>query len=416
MSRIRRASIALLAFAGAALCLPAASQASCGLLGLWPCPAQPQAPQVNPDGSLAVGSNPYGLEALPQHESGEPLYPQAGHIYFGMTDNAIGEGTATIGEVASMVGSLGGSFVRSSLYWPSAEYARDAYTWSQYDSEYLTFIRQGLRPLWTVLYTPKFAAAPDATCTGRGGHYCDAEPAATADAQSELEEFGHDLAERYPLAAGFEYRNEPNLDKNKMCSADESWRVEPDAYSRDLKAFADGIRSARPEMRVLGGSLASCSQWGRGARYLSEMLDADAQDGMDGLSVHLSGGSGAHGGLVYEMDELADVLRKHHEADMRIMAGEMGFNGADSTQADRLKAGFNAINTRDPALELVENYDMFAGFVLVEHKDKGSRAFGWVRQKDMFGKFQAKQVFCEFRRLLGAGRPLPSNFRNCLFG
>ena len=59
---------------------------------------------------------------------------------------------------------------------------------------------------------------------------------------------------------------------------------------------------------------------------------------------------------------------------------------------------------------------MFAGFVTVERNDKGARSFGWVRRKDIFGQFQAKQVFCDFRRLLGAGRPLPSNVRNCLFG
>jgi hypothetical protein len=416
VSRIRRTCFALLALVALALALPAASQASCGFLGLFPCPGPPQSAAVNPDGSLEVTSNPYDLEALPSRTAEEPLYPRlGGHMYFGIADNGVDEGTASVEEVASMAESLGASFVRINLYWPSAEYQRDAYTWQSYDQEYLTFIRHGVRPLWAILHTPGFAAGTDASCTGRADHYCYSEPENTPDALGELEEFGHDLATRYPLAAGFEYRNEPNLDTTGKCPEDDSWRIPPADYSRNLLRFAEGIRSADPDMRVLGGALAGCREAHGFADYLSAMLDADAYEGMDGLSVHLAGGMGAHGGLGPELSELAAVLRAHDEEDMRVVAGEMGYNGAEATQTQWLQGEYNALNTQDPALELVDNYDMFAGFVLVERKDKGPRNFGWVKRK-FFGQFQAKQVFCDFRALLGAGRPLPSNVRNCLFG
>ena len=415
MGPTRQAYGALLALVACALLLPAAAHAACGFLGLQRCPQPPPATKVEADGSLAVVENPHGLEALPASEQGEPLYPRPdGHLYFGMTDNALDEGTATVEELAGMVEALGGSFVRIGLPWPSVEYQRDSYTWSHLDSQYLSFVRHGVRPLWVIFYTPRFAAPEGAPCGGRSHYYCDSEPAPTTDALGELEEFGHALARRYPLAAGFEYRNEPNLDKHKICSGDPSWHIPPDVYTRGLLTFASGVHAARPDLRVLGGALSSCSYWNRGTRYLEEMLDAGAQEGMDGLSVHFSGG--ADGNLGPEMEEFSSVLRDRDETDIRMVAGEVGYNGADSVQASRLWSQYYALNIQDPSLDLSANYDMFSGFVAVERKDKAPRSFGWVRRKDLFGQFQAKEVFCDFRRVLGAGRPLPSYVRNCMLG
>jgi hypothetical protein len=415
MSRIHRVCALLLAAGATAFALPATSHAACGFLGLQRCPPPPPQPdRVESDGSLRVSANPYDLKPLPLVERGEPLYPRDGHLYFGMTDNAVDEGTATPDEVGGMVEALGGSVVRIGLYWPEIESRRDTYNWSRYDNQYLTFIRHGVRPLWAVFQTPRFAAPADARCFGQSGYVCDSEPADTLDASEELEEFAHALARRYPLAAGFEYRNEPNLDKNKACTTDPSWWIDPEVYTANLVTFADSVHSARPEMRVLGGALSSCHYWDRTRRYLAAMLDDEAQEAVDGISVHFSGG--VDGSLGPEMKDYASVLARAGEEDVRLVAGEVGYNGDDTAAATRLWSEYYSLNVQDPALAMSANYDMFVGFVVLEHNDKGTRSFGWVRRKDFLGRFQAKRAFCDFRQSLGAGRPLPSYMRNCMLG
>jgi hypothetical protein len=415
MRRLHRGLALLIALFAAGLALPSASLASCGLLGLWPCPpAPPPVQPTNADGSLNVTANPYGLEPLPQPVRGEPLYPEDhGHLYFGITDHAGDEGSVTVDQVAGMAEALGASFVRVGFYWPSAESQRDYYTWSHFDSEYRTFIAHGLRPYWIIAFTPRWASPLGASCTD---NYCDAEPVSAA-ALADLKDFGHDLARRYPLAAGFEYRNEPNLDARGRCTDDPSWHVAPDVYTRALLAFAAGAHDGGPAVRVLGGDLSNCSWRDRPARYLDAMLTEGAAAGVDGISWHPYDETSDFRSFREEMNAFAAVLRAHHAEDMRVVASEIGdAAGSDAAISQRLRDQYTLIDSRDPSLELVENYDAFAGFTAVATNDKAMRPYGWVGRKDVFRRYPAKRVYCDFRALLGLGRPLPSYMRDCTFG
>jgi hypothetical protein len=417
MRRIARAVGLLLVVIAAGLAAPSASFASCGLLGLFPCPPpqDPPAPStpINEDGSLRVNSNPYALEPLPPVEPGGPLYPRDyGHLYFGLTDNAGDEGSVTYDQVAAVVASIGGSFVRLGLWWPSAEYSRDHYTWSRYDGEYRALVAHGLRPYWTIFSTPRWAAPPGATCAGHQSNYCSSEPT-THDGLLELERFGEHLATRYPLAAGFEYRNEPNLDANGKCTDDPSWSVPPDEYTDSLIAFARGVHAARPAMRVLGGDLSSCHWGDRAPRYLDAMLTNGAATEMDGISWHPGDVSDDFHRFRDAINEVAAVLRAHDVADMRIVASEVGYAAKEDRQSERLKTEYMLINAQDSSLDLVGNYDAFTGFTDVATNDQNIRPYGWVGRKDWFNKYPPHEVFCDFRDLLGLARPLPSFMHNC---
>jgi hypothetical protein len=419
MRRIRRAFGLLLIVCAGGLALPSASLASCGLLGLWSCPQQDQPPSdpVNADGSLKVDSNPYNLAPLPVRAQGDPLYPREyDHLYFGLTDHAADEGSITFDEVAGLAEAEGASLVRLGLYWPSAESQRGRYTWSHFDMEYRTFIAHGLRPYWTIYFTPRWAAPAGAYCSGASKNYCDGEPV-TREMLTELTTFGHNLARRYPLAAGFEYRNEPNLDARGKCTDDPSWEVAPEVYTRALLAFASGVHDGNPAGRVLGGSLSNCGWWDRFTKYLDAMLSHGAADGVDGISWHpydeTSDFRWFRGGL----NDFAAVLRAHGADAMRLVASEVGYGtGSDAGESQRLRDEYMLLNTRDSSLDLVDNYDAFVGFAAVATDDKAMRPYGWVGRKDMFHKYPAKRVYCDFRDLLGLGRPLPSYVRDCMFG
>ena len=393
-----------------------AAAPGCGFLGLQPCPTQPPPPPppATDDGPLPISNNPYDLQPFEPPVAGQPLYPRPnGHLYFGLTDYALSEGTANVDEIGGIMEALGGSFVRLTLYWPGVETAKDRYDWGRYDSQYRYFVKHGIRPMWTILYTPKFAAAPGTHCTGPNEIYCDVEAAGTPEAQAELTQFGHDLAERYPLAAGFEYRNEPDLDSYRKCSTDASWVARPEIYARNLVAFADGVHSGNTSARVLGGALSSCESGIRFTAYLDRMLAAGAADGMDALSWHPYDETPYGTAFAKNFQAVADTLRAHGVEDMRLVAGESGFHGIESLQSSRMSAQFGRVDSLDSSLALVDQYDMFAGFVDVEMNDADIRAYGWVKRKRR-NKFDAKAVYCEFRNKLGFQRPLPSYMRGCL--
>jgi hypothetical protein len=57
---------------------------------------------------------------------------------------------------------------------------------------------------------------------------------------------------------------------------------------------------------------------------------------------------------------------------------------------------------------------MFTGFVDIEMTAPATRGYGWVKRKSwLTKKFAPKQVFCDFRDLLGGGRPFPSYLGGC---
>jgi hypothetical protein len=405
----------------AALCCAAPSFASgggCGLLGLRPCPPAPPPSETTPapterDGALVVADNPHGLESLEAPVAGQPLYPrQEGHLYFGLGDLGLADGTATADEVGGVLEALGASFVRLPLYWPGVEKQPGKYSWSVYDAQYQAFVKHGLRPLWTVFQTPRFAVASGAHCSGPQGNHCEAEPAATTEAQGRLREFGRALAARYPLAAGFEYRNEPDLDRNRKCSYDSSWLIPPDVYARDLVTFAKGVHSGRPTGRVLGGALTTCDRGPRFTAYLGRMLSAGAADGMDALSWHPYDETESGKGFAQVFTKLADALRAHHATGLRLVAGEVGFQGKEPAQAQRMADQYGRLDGGDQGLALVDHYDLFAGFVDFETKASATRRYGWVKRKTG-GSFEAKDVFCAFRERLQRERPFPQYLRGC---
>jgi hypothetical protein len=148
--------------------------------------------------------------------------------------------------------------------------------------------------------------------------------------------------------------------------------------------------------------------------YLDAMLAAGAADSMDALSWHPYDNSAGFTVFEPEVDGIAATLRVAGHADMRIVAGEVGSAAPDNAQSNRLTSEYTRLDARDSRLDLVGNYDMFAGFVDVEKTNPpAERAYGWVTQKNWLGKFQAKRVFCDFRDLLGFGRPVPKYVLNC---
>lgn len=338
-------------------------------------------------GQRAAERPPRALSPLPAPVAGEPVFPrqEGGHLYFGLTDNAPNEETATPAEVAAIATGAGASFVRLDLFWAGVDRTAGQYDWTRYDGQYDAFTRAGVRPLWSVLSTPRHAAKPGVRCSG---NFCHGEPADPG----ALEVFAAAVAARYPLAAALEYRNEPNLDAAKHCSEERSWDVPPREYARNLAAFAAGVRRGRPAMRVIGGALSDCPLAGRPFVYLDALVKAGAAGSMDALSWHPYDDRASP--FAEEAARFASVVPEG----LRVIVGEAGHEGDPAQQRDRLIAQYRAAERL--------GYDAFAAFVAVEKKAPDKRAYGWVRRKDGDGVFRAKPVYCAFRALLG-GAPLP---------
>lgn len=168
----------------------------------------------------------------------------------------------------------GANTYRVTLSWRTMQPDRDrSQNWWYYD--YL--IDRGddfnLRPIITITGAP---------CWARPSVVCNHTQGSIRPDDSFLDEwktFAAIVAARYPETRAIEIWNEPNAEK--------FWGPNPSPanYLKVLKAGYQGVKSSRPEMRVILGGLspAAESDWGK---FLSQLYNLGAEQYSDALGLH----------------------------------------------------------------------------------------------------------------------------------
>lgn len=430
---MKRITLACAAVAAAMTVFPAAASACTSLQKLFGCQptyggGTPPPPTVKADGSLEVGSQNGGLVPLPMPVAGEPLYPRPnGKLAFGLNNEA----TVTPDEVAQIERGFGGSVHRLAVSWPGVEHAPGSFWWGEIDTEYRALVKQGIRPLLMVFRTPgEYVDSRWRTtevCKGtmfRKGRSCDEPP--LPHYTWRLGEFTRRLAVRYPLAAGIELWNEPNLTTG--------WRgtyPDPVRYAQMLGAVWDAVKKpatstgtgGRPAMRVIGGALNArtySNKFGLADNvFLEAMLDAGAGSKMDALSTHPYGFSADLAGMRTSLARYEAILdARPHLAGLRHVLSEIGFTTGSTEpssqsftlegQATALLDTFRVFNDPAAAIPGSERVDLAIIHNLAD--PYGQSWFGVLHGKDPnTARYTAKPAWCAIRReVAGVTTPVPA--------
>lgn len=374
--------------------------------------------QTDASGALEV-QDAGGLEELPPPVAGSPLYPRVrGHIPYGLTVTSWPARDErrflTPPQIAQLHGGMGASIARMPLYWPHVEPSSGARRWDIYDEVYRALVARGVRPLWTIYQTPAHAVAPQDRFDCNAAH-CDDEPA--GGQEWRLTRLGADLARRYPLAAGFEFRNEPNWPIGFG-----NTRISADRYVALLDAFRRGVQQGRPSARVIGGALVMNEGF---PAYLRRMLELGAANMMDALSFHPYANSGDEGAFASLFGTLRSTLEARGAQWLRLFPDEAGASTAandllsiefdEAGQRDLILSQYRALDTADPAVPLSHNVDAFVLFTDVDGPDDTHiRGYGFLRKRLGDAAMEAKLVYCSFRNeVAGLDAALSTDVGSC---
>jgi polysaccharide biosynthesis protein PslG len=228
-------------------------------------PAPPEAEAETDCESLGPGAAP-----VPAADPGEGLP-------YGFNDHAGLVGEIPVAENAALHERAGSTLWRVAIDWRFAEPKPGDLHLETHDAIYCEALARGVRPIFHITGAPAWAAA-EAKCRVIT---CIASP--RGDALAELTEFARSVAERYPGAAAIEAWNEPNLAT--------FWaEPDPERYVEALAAINEGVKSADPQMPVLGGSLSNTTRTDVSrtdfVAFLRRMYNAGAARHMDGLAFH----------------------------------------------------------------------------------------------------------------------------------
>ena len=414
----------LVAALGSVLALAAqpAGAALCDLFGT--CPPPPPGPALDPDGALHVDTP---MTPLPAPAPGQPLFDRVdGHLQLGLTErgydgspNGFGR-AATAAQEAAFVRGIGGTLLRVPVLWAQAE--PDApiagvhkYAWPR-DDLYTGLVTHGVRPILTLLASPRWALAGTTGCT----QVC-AQPPGPAHA-ADFAAFAGAVARRYPLAAAIEIWNEPNNHQGSVQGP------RPAEYAAALAQAYDAIKAQQPAMRVLGGALgaygASPSQPTtatdmRLGDYLQTMLANGAAAHMDGLSFHPYPRSIEPNpdNTFYKVFTVVDsVLATGGDGAERLVPSEFGMATDEAAQDDRsltLRARWHDLNDPSPtAAYPVPGQDRVDAAVF--HTDVtgiGYDRHGWLSVVSNRSTFHPYAVWCDFARMLAGRQTCPATIR-----
>jgi len=298
-------------------------------------------------------------------------------------------------------------------------------------------ITEGVRPLLFITKTPRRFTRHNTTASRSNVLGCGTTDECwtppRSDALGRLAILARDLAIRYPLAAGIEVWNEPNL-------ANPFWGTDapnPEHYAKMLNAVHDAVKGVNPAMPVIGGALASTGRDGTANGYgllslrtfLRRMLAVGAQTNMDGFSHHpyLGPYPSSFSGQAAQDQELLRRIKASQQQiidayadvglgiDERVLWTEAGASTTDGWTPERHAAWiaqhFRLADTNDPLLPLASRTDAAMFHETVEWLSPpipSFKGFGFVRVKNSSG-FPVKPVYCAFRMQFGGYPDCPTH-------
>lgn len=281
----------------------------------------------------ACGGDP----ELPSGPPGQPL--------FGFNDNAVRAGQVSAAEDARLTAAVGGEVSRLTFDWRYAEREPDVYDFREYDEIYGALRREGVKPLWIVMFAPSWAWEPGIQCAGD----CRFPPGRRAE--RHWREIVALIARRYPESAGIELWNEPNLTA--------FWKPRPDPrrYLRLLKQGYRAVKRVRPRLPVaLGGlnNIQVTDELGNIslADFTRALYDGGAHKHMDALSFHPYPAVRTEPVFVDSVLQVLDVQEEYGDL-TPLWITEIGATTSDPSPDRRW-------TERDQADELVDLYDQLA--------------------------------------------------------
>lgn len=410
--------------------------------------SQPVCAETAPPGQVLQpppGGNPYGLQPLSTPLSGsQPLWPRVrGHKPYGFNAASAGRNYTTFADEALLTRQMGGSIARLGVSWGGIQHYPNSgqgkpWNYGAYlDTEYLAMIKQGIRPLLFITKTPRRFTRHNTAAAGTNVPGCGTSDECwnppRSDASGRLGIFARDLATRYPLAAGIELWNEPNI-------ANPFWGTDapnPEYYASLLNIAHDAVKSVNQRMPVLGGALASTGRDGTLNGYgllslrtfLRRMLTAGAQPNMDGFTHHpyLGPYPSNYSGQAAQNQELLRRIQASHvlieEAyaaaalpiDERIVWTEAGASTTDGWTPEKQSAWvsyhYSLADTNNSLLPLASRTDAAMFHETVEWLAPPAprfKGYGFVRVKNSNG-FPTKPVYCAFRMQFGGFADCPAH-------
>ncbi len=405
---------------------------NCGSLGQ---PACVEAPAPGVALTLSASENPYGLQPLSTMPAADrPLWPRVnGHKPYGFNAVAAGRGLVSEAEEAELHRFIGASLARVGAdwamiqYYPSALSGGKPWNYEAYlDGKYRAYIRRGIRPLLMIARTPRRFTARAQTAAYSRVTGCGTSDACwnppTPEQQERIATFASDLVKRYPLAAGVEVWNEPNL-SNPFWGGE---APDPVRYSSLLRTVHAAVKAVRPAMPVIGGSVSSSSvdtvdQYGYKTMstraFVRGMLLAGAQDHMDGLSYHpYLGAYPTSADPTVQSQTLTNALSylpsivasAYQDAGKpileRMVPTEFGASTTagwtEQKQSDWLVWQFYRWDTNATAVPLSDRTDAAFAHAPVEDVIEPPEAvgYGFFKARDAFGQLAPKPVACGFRK------------------
>jgi len=411
-----------------------------GAAARFPCkPSVPDYP-TDADGAVVVSSP---LSALPAPEPDGPLYPRVnGRIPVGFSETAFDDPascTATPETSARYSKTVGATFVRTAMFWPIVQPdGPEDSNWGHFDQVYEAYVAQGIRPLWILLHSPRWAAADPLTCKRDG--FCNIGPS-----RARMRDFGRfagAVARRYPLSAGIEVWNEPNM--KHAWGARSLSGPDPAAYAEMLVAAREAVENpslGNPAMRLIGGALcggcvdsldgsvlSATTFVNRMYLWLKLRGRLDVFDAFSGHAYPVDTGDGGLGSAFrISLQRLIQGFADQGIPLPRLLITEIGAGTGPSSDVSArmtpeqqkavLLADYRALDDPGSGIAAAGRWDAVMFHEPVESYRSAlleiprTGGLGWLYQQNVLGTHTPKPVFCAFARLLtGSSRcePIPA--------
>ena len=200
---------------------------------------------------------------------------------FGFNDNSVVMGQVDAATSAQLAKNAGATSSRVLVNWSIVERQRGVIQLATFDKIYNEYLAQGIRPIFTLAFAPKWTWAAGTSCPVNTE--CRYPPSVAND--GAWRSIVTTLVTRYPQLAALEIWNEPNLSK--------FWQggVDPARYTSLLTQAASAVEAAGSQIPVLGGALAPVVDASLGVgmpyrNFLKWMYYYGAKGSMDGIAVH----------------------------------------------------------------------------------------------------------------------------------
>lgn len=198
---------------------------------------------------------------------------------FGFNDMMPAWGMIDPATNASLAKSAGANTSLITVNWREAQPAPGTLRLSTYDAVYNASIAKGIKPVFSILFSPSWTWSSGVSCSGD----CRYPPA--PEHYADWRAFVTTLVKRYPLLAGIQVWNEPNFAS--------FWHggVDPVRYTALVKEAYKAVKAVKPTMPVLAGALTNYgsndkSTYMPQADFLKAMYAAGLKGNADGLSIH----------------------------------------------------------------------------------------------------------------------------------